>query len=108
LNGVRRVDRHLVVRRVPVLQAQVVVLDVDVDVGQDELGLDLGPDDAGGKGGGGVRGVSQVRPRAGASPPLSVSLRSLAHAPRHLVADQVDDGVGDLDLGGWGGGAGGG
>jgi hypothetical protein len=46
LDGVGRVHRHLVVRLVAVGQAQVVVLDLQVQVGQDELVLDLLPDHA--------------------------------------------------------------
>ena len=40
------VDRHLVVGGVTVLDRQVEVLQVDVEVGQDQLVLDEGPDDA--------------------------------------------------------------
>src|SRR5690606_16702638 len=46
-DGVRRVDRDLVVGAVPLLDAQVVVLQVDVKVWVDELVLDELPDDAG-------------------------------------------------------------
>lgn len=45
-DGVGRVNRHLVVGRVAVRQAEVVVLDGEVEVGEDELLLDLRPDDA--------------------------------------------------------------
>jgi len=47
---VGRVDGDLVVGRVAVRQAEVVVLDGKVEVGQDELLLDLRPDDAEKKG----------------------------------------------------------
>ena len=47
LDGVGRVDRDLVVGRVAVLDAEVVVLEVDVEVGVDEAVLDELPDDAG-------------------------------------------------------------
>jgi len=47
-DGVGGVDRHLVVGGVAVREPQVVVLDGEVEVGEDELLLDLGPDDAGG------------------------------------------------------------
>ena len=40
------VDGHLVVGGVAVREAEVVVLDREVEVGEDELLLDLGPDDA--------------------------------------------------------------
>jgi hypothetical protein len=46
LDGVRGVDRHLVVRGVTVRQAKVEVLDVQVQVRVDVLVLDLRPDDA--------------------------------------------------------------
>ena len=47
LDGVRRVDRHLVVGGVAVLDAEVVVLEVDVEIGVDQLLLDERPDDPG-------------------------------------------------------------
>src|SRR5690606_297636 len=47
LDGVGRVDRHLVVGAVALLDAQVVVLEVDVEVRQDQPFLDEGPDDPG-------------------------------------------------------------
>jgi hypothetical protein len=47
LDGVRRVDRHLVVGGVAVLDAEVVVLELDIQVGQYQLVLDVLPDDAG-------------------------------------------------------------
>ena len=47
LDGVGRVDRDLVVGRVAVLDAEVVVLEVDVEVGVDQAVLDELPDDAG-------------------------------------------------------------
>ena len=46
LDGVGRVDRDLVVGRVAVLDAEVVVLEVDVEVGVDQRVLDRLPDDA--------------------------------------------------------------
>src|SRR5690606_34275298 len=46
LDGVRRVDRDLVVGAVPVLDAEVVVLEIHIKVGVDELLLDELPDDA--------------------------------------------------------------
>ncbi len=66
LDGVGRVDRHLVVGRVAVLDAEVVILEVDVEIGVDQLVLDELPDDAG-----------------------------------HLVAVELDDGIGHLDLRHW-------
>ena len=45
LDGVRRVDRHLVVGGVPVLHGQVVIVELDIQVGQDQLVLDELPDD---------------------------------------------------------------
>src|SRR5690606_33875699 len=63
LDGVGRVDRDLVVGLVALLDAQVVVLEVDVQVRVDQPLLDELPDDA-----------------------------------RHLVAIELDDRVGDLDL----------
>src|SRR6185437_3148116 len=45
LDGVRRVHRHLVVGLVAVLDGQVEVLEVDIQVGQDQLVLDEVPDD---------------------------------------------------------------
>ena len=56
------VDRDLVVGAVPLGDGQVVVVQVDVEVGQDQLVLDEAPHDA-----------------------------------SHLVAVELDDGVGDLD-----------
>ena len=47
LDGVGGVDGHLVVGRVTVLDAQVVVVEVDVEVGVDQPVLDERPDDAG-------------------------------------------------------------
>lgn len=46
LDGLRRIDRDLVVGLVSVLQPQVVVLQLDVQVGEDEPVLDVLPDDA--------------------------------------------------------------
>jgi hypothetical protein len=46
LDGLGRLDRHPVVGRVAVGQAQVEVLDLEVEVGEDELVLDHLPDDA--------------------------------------------------------------
>ena len=46
LGGVGRIDRDLVVGLVAVLHAEVVVLEVHVDVGVDQLVLDQLPDDA--------------------------------------------------------------
>ena len=43
------VDGHLVVGGVAVREPEVVVLDREVEVGEDELLLDLGPDDAEGR-----------------------------------------------------------
>ena len=45
LDGLRRLHRHSVICGVPVGQAQIKVLDVQIEVGQDELRLDHGPDD---------------------------------------------------------------
>jgi hypothetical protein len=61
LDGVGRVDRDLVVGGVAVLDAEVVILQVDVEIGVDQLVLDELPDD-----------------------------------PGHLVAVDLDDGVGTL------------
>src|SRR6202034_3762841 len=47
LDGVRRVDGHLVVGGIPVLDGQVVVIELDIQVGQDQLVLDEVPDDPG-------------------------------------------------------------
>src|SRR5665648_951976 len=47
LSGVRGVDRDLVVGGVPVLDRQVVVPQVDVEVGLDQAVLDGPPDDPG-------------------------------------------------------------
>ena len=47
LDRVGRVDRHLVVGGIPVLDRQVVVPQVDVQVRQDQIVLDELPDDAG-------------------------------------------------------------
>jgi hypothetical protein len=44
---VRGVDRDLVVGRVAVREPEIVVLDREIEVREDELLLDLGPDDAG-------------------------------------------------------------
>ena len=63
LDRLGRVDRHLVVGRVAVLDAEVVIVQVDVEIGQDQLVLDELPDD-----------------------------------PGHLVAVELDDRVGHLDL----------
>ena len=46
-DGMGGIDRHLVVRLVAVFHTKVVVLDVDIQVGKDELVLDEFPDDAG-------------------------------------------------------------
>src|ERR1700758_3050044 len=45
LDGVGRVHRHLVAGGVPVLHGQVVVVQRDIEVGQDQLVLDELPDD---------------------------------------------------------------
>src|SRR3984957_13176138 len=45
LDGVRGVDRDLIVRRVAVLHGKVVVLQLDIQVGQDQPVLDVLPDD---------------------------------------------------------------
>ena len=47
LDGAGCVDRHLVVRGVAVLHAQVVIVELDVQKGEDQLVLDHLPDDAG-------------------------------------------------------------
>lgn len=39
LDRLGRLDRHAVVRRIPVLDAQVVVLEVDFEVGKNELDI---------------------------------------------------------------------
>ena len=46
LDGVRRIDRDLVVGGVAVLDAQVVVVEIDVEVREDQHVLDELPDDA--------------------------------------------------------------
>jgi len=63
LDRVGGIDGDLVLRLVALLDAEVVIPEVDVEIGQDQLFLDEGPDD-----------------------------------PRHLVAIELDHGVGDLDL----------
>ncbi len=63
LDGVRGIEGHLVVGGVAVLDGKIVVFQVDVEVGVDELVADGVPDD-----------------------------------PGHLVAVELDDRVGDLDL----------
>ena len=47
LDGVGRVDRHLIVGGVAVLHAQVVIFELEVEIGVDQLVLDDLPDDAG-------------------------------------------------------------
>ena len=47
LDGVGRVDGHLVVSGVPVLDAQIVVFQVDVEIGENQTILDILPDHAG-------------------------------------------------------------
>src|SRR5262249_2416620 len=47
LDGIGGVDRHLVIGAVAVLDAQVVILEVDVEMRQDQHVLDELPDDAG-------------------------------------------------------------
>jgi hypothetical protein len=47
LDGVGRVDRHLIVGGVTVLHAQVVVVQLKVQIREDQLVLDHLPDDAG-------------------------------------------------------------
>jgi hypothetical protein len=47
LDGVRRVDRHLVVGRVAMLDRKVEILEFDVEIRVDELVADELPDDAG-------------------------------------------------------------
>jgi hypothetical protein len=47
LDGVGRVDRDLVVRRIPIFNTEIVVVEVDIEVGVDERLSDLVPDDAG-------------------------------------------------------------
>ncbi|CAB4566839.1 unannotated protein [freshwater metagenome] len=42
---IRRIDRHLVVRGITMLDTEVVILEVDIEIGQDQLLLDEGPDD---------------------------------------------------------------
>ncbi|MND57083.1 hypothetical protein D3C80_482050 [compost metagenome] len=63
LDRVGGVDRHLVVGGVAVLDREIVIFDVEIEIGQDQLILDQLPDDAG-----------------------------------HLVAVEIDDRVGYLDL----------
>jgi hypothetical protein len=46
LDGVRRIDRDLVVGGVAVLDAEVVVVEIDVEVREDQQVLDEFPDDA--------------------------------------------------------------
>ncbi|MOA56571.1 hypothetical protein D3C78_1805740 [compost metagenome] len=46
LDGVGCIDRHLVVGGVAVFHAEVIILEVDVEVGMDQLVLDELPDDA--------------------------------------------------------------
>ena len=47
LGRLRRIDRHLVAGRVAMLDAQVIILQVDLEIGKDQLVLDELPDDAG-------------------------------------------------------------
>ena len=63
LDGLGGVDRHLVGGLVAVLDREVVIFEVDVEIGMDQLVADIVPDDAG-----------------------------------HLVAIELDDRIGDLDL----------
>ncbi|MCY1300304.1 hypothetical protein D9M70_498650 [compost metagenome] len=63
LDRVGGIDRHLVFGRIAVFDAEVVIFQIDVEVGMDQLVLDELPDDAG-----------------------------------HLVAVELDDRIGDLDL----------
>ncbi|MND00472.1 hypothetical protein D3C83_191040 [compost metagenome] len=46
LGRVGRVDRHLVAGRVPVLDPEIEVLQIDLEVREDQLVLDERPDDA--------------------------------------------------------------
>jgi hypothetical protein len=97
------VQRDLVVGGVARGDAEVEVLDVKVQVGQDELVLDGSPDDAAGgwfeEEGAAVGATAGQRqrlgPRLGGGGELW-SARGGA-SPRHLVAVQVHDGVGHLD-----------
>ena len=63
LDRLGRIDRHLIVGGVAVLDAEIVIVEVEIEVGVDELVLDLRPDD-----------------------------------PGHLVAVELDDRIGHLDL----------
>lgn len=47
LNGLGGIDGDLVVGLVTVLEAEIIVLEVDVEEGEDELVLDVLPDDPG-------------------------------------------------------------
>jgi hypothetical protein len=47
LDGVGRVDRHLVVGGVAALDAEIVIFEVEIEIGVDQLVLDELPDDAG-------------------------------------------------------------
>lgn len=108
-DGVGGVDRHLVVGGVAVREPQVVVLDGEVEVGEDELLLDLGPDDAGGfffSFSGSFFFQRWVSEKGACSLSLLFSISSppplsAFYSPGHLVAVEVDDRVGDLDLGDW-------
>lgn len=76
------VKGDLVIRLVTVLQPEVVVLDVDVEEGEDELRLDLVPDNP-------RHLVSIELGKSGVSPSSSLGSTGWAH---------LDDGVDDLDL----------
>ncbi len=47
LDGVGGIDRHLVAGPVAILDREIVIVQVDIEIGMDELGLDEVPDDAG-------------------------------------------------------------
>ncbi len=47
LDGVGGVDGHLVARGVAVLDREIEIEEIDVEIGTDQLFLDIGPDDAG-------------------------------------------------------------
>jgi hypothetical protein len=45
LDRIGRVDRHLVVGGIAILDTEVVILEIDIKIRQDQLLLDEGPDD---------------------------------------------------------------
>ncbi len=47
LDRIRRVDGDMIVCRVPVLHREVVIFEIDVEIGQNEFLADVAPDDPG-------------------------------------------------------------